>query len=145
MAAHHYPLKPSVSLKWSRRKVNPKCSWLQTSRFTFHGSQWVINPSDPEQQMESRRSVSDAELNSSDVQQHRSHSSRVSGAHLVEPHLKLLGDCWTGSVVVGGNIHSRKPAGGNRLRLSSVAPPADRWPASREEPDPVLHSWGLPC
>lgn len=71
------------------------------------------------------------------MQERRSRSSRVSGARLVEPHLKLLGDCWRGSLVVGGNIHSRKPVNGNRLRLSSVAPPADCGP---EEPEPVLHS-----
>lgn len=85
-------------------------------------------------------SVSDTELNGSDVQERRSQSSRVSGARLVEPHLTLFGDCWRGSLVVGGNIHSRDPASGIMLRLSSVAPPADCGPANREEPDPVLHS-----
>lgn len=70
------------------------------------------------------------------MQERQSQPSRVSGSPLVEPHLKLFGDC---SLVVGGNIHSRKPVRGDMLRLSSVAPSADCGPANCEEPDPVLH------
>lgn len=108
----------------------------ETGLATFH-SRPIIVPSDPEQQMESRSSVSDTESNGGDVQELRSRPSRVSGARLVEPHSKLFGDCWRASLVVGGNIHSREAASVSCC-VSSVA--ADCGPARREEPDAVLHS-----
>lgn len=126
MVAHHFPLRPSASLKWLRRKV---IFFIFAYYFLFvvsnHACQSAhLVHSRSKQQMESRRSHStsadtEQELNRSNVQEHWSRANRVSRAPIVLSHLRLklwwLLECWRGSLEVGGSSDSINPVCHNVL------------------------------